>query len=146
MPPLFAKTQTVAPKRYTVIAEKTYFFNGAGTDQRKSYVVLGDAVSVGEIRDGFGFSEYVNSKGVKTSGFLKMSDLAEGEKKIVANTIPPALSGKYEISKKSEYGSELSATVEIDASKKGKYNVRWTMNEYGYQEDNPSTSRSNAGA
>jgi hypothetical protein len=63
-------------KLLTVAAAKAYFHNAPNPKTaRKAYLISGQQVSVSKEQNGFASATYVNDKGVKTTGWLKRSDL-----------------------------------------------------------------------
>jgi hypothetical protein len=82
----FSRTKTVVDNSvnfekpvtssYYVI-RKTYFHNEPYEETiRKAFLVEGDEIDVLEIRNGFGYVEFINIKEQKTIGWIKMSDLS----------------------------------------------------------------------
>ncbi|MDR1182936.1 MAG: hypothetical protein LBL13_13265 [Bacteroidales bacterium] len=73
---------------------KAYFYNDVFEHSiTKKYMVEGDIIQIQNTQNGFGYGIFTNEKGVKTNGWLKMSDLK-------SNTI----CGNWESEKEDDFG------------------------------------------
>lgn len=71
-----ADTEIKPPGQYIVSSSKAYFNDTPdGTDRRSAYLVNGDIVNVQSVKNGFGYVQFTNEKGITSIGWIKMTEL-----------------------------------------------------------------------
>ena len=70
--------QTKDVYNYYLVVSQTYFHNAPDeSTKRSAYLIQGQLVFIEKTENGFGYTEYINTRGQTTKGWLKMSDLME---------------------------------------------------------------------
>ena len=70
--------QTKSVYNFYLVVSQTYFHNAPGeSTKRSAYLIQDQLVFIEKTENGFGYTEYINTRGQTTKGWLKMSDLKE---------------------------------------------------------------------
>ncbi|MDU1905560.1 MAG: hypothetical protein E6772_12325 [Dysgonomonas sp.] len=69
-----------------VNSDKAYFYaEPKETSKNKTYLVKGDSINITQETNGFGYTIFINQKGQKTEGWLKLSDLSSYNSSVKIN-------------------------------------------------------------
>jgi hypothetical protein len=61
---------------YVVKTDKAFFYSQPNmNDRKKAYLVYGETVSITKVQNGFAFTNFINQKGQRTTGWILLSDL-----------------------------------------------------------------------
>lgn len=120
---------------YTIIAEKSFFYNEINdSEPRKAYVMKWDIVEVDNTKssDYKIFVTYVASNGKTTSGYIKKSDIAPTEKKIVNSDSTSLCIQEWILPNKLDLdwtkGKKVTFSYKWDCKTTKTTNIEWSEN------------------